>query len=863
MKAATREPSSSALPRRDPNALIIGVALAAAVCLALTAPGLWEHASARPGSFIAFLVLTLGLQLVTVEVYGRGAISFAGTGILAVGFTFGIGAAMWTGALMGVVNLVARRGRLNRGVFDASQWALAAGVGAGFYHVVGGNTLPTAAGIGAAIGAGGLYMIVNVGLLCTAMGLAEGSSLSSIWTERFRWFTPYYLVSAPLAFALTVAYERVGVLGLLAFALPPAMMMISANQYLSRTQKSVEDVRQANEELRLANDDLRELFAFAGGISTRAHDKEALGKYAEETLSRLTGERAHVVLEPRESAFPLISAGAQVGSVSFGDEQVSGSKRSEQLREAILPQLATAIESAELIDLLRESEERFRTIFESSAMGIRLADLDGRLLAANRSFEQMLGYGAGELAGTSFSDISHPDDVEGHLTLFRELVEGKRDSYQIEKRFLRRDGTVLWSHLTASLVLDADGRPQFAIGMVQDVTARKQLEEQLREAQKMDALGRLAGGIAHDFNNLLTVIGTYSTFALRQLEDDDDDLRRDIEEIQKAGERATSLTQQLLALSRRQVLQPQVLDLNAVVADTYKMLRRLIGENIEIVTDLGAALGPVKADPGQIEQVLINLVLNARDAMGSGGRLTIETANVDLDVPLVHNGVETRSGPYVVLTVGDTGCGMDEATRLRVFEPFFTTKEKGKGTGLGLSTVYGIVTQSGGTIFVNSSVGTGTKIEVFLPRPADATLDPREFPPRAAVSAGAETVLLVEDEDGVRVAARRILRERGYRVLEAFDGIDALRVTESHPGPIHLLITDVVMPRMGGPELVERLGELRPDIKVLYISGYTDEADVARGVAADDAGFLQKPFTQDVLAMKVRSLLDTLSVGQG
>ena len=750
---------------RDPSALILGVALGAAACLVLTAPALWDHASARPGSFVAFLGLTLGLQLVTVEVYGRGAVSFAGTGILAVGFTFGTGAAIWTGALMGVVNLVARRGRLNRGVFDASQWALAAGAGAGFFQLVGGTTLPTAAGIGAAIGGGALYMVVNVGLLCTAMGLAERASLIGVWKERFRWFTPYYLVSAPLAFALTIAYDRLGVLGLLAFALPPAMMMFSANQYLSRTQESVEEVRQSNEELRLANDELR------------------------------------------------------------------------------------------------KSEERFRTIFESSELGIRLADLDGRLLAANRSFERMLGYGADGLVGTTLSEVTHPDDIEAHLALFRELVEGGRDSYQIESRLLRADGAVLWGHLTASLVRDADGRPQFAIGMVQDVTQRTQLEEQLREAQKMDALGRLAGGIAHDFNNLLTVIGTYSTFALRQLDAADDDLRRDIEEIKKAGDRAASLTQQLLALSRRQVLKPQVLDLNAIVADTYKMLRRLIGENIEVVTDLGAALGPVKADPGQIEQVLINLVLNARDAMESGGRLTIETTNVDLDGPLVQNGVETKSGPYVVLTVGDTGCGMDEVTRLRIFEPFFTTKDKGKGTGLGLSTVYGIVAQSGGSIFVTTGVRSGTTVQVFLPRLDDADLDPQEVVPGAAVSAGTETVLLVEDEDVVRGAARRILRAGGYRVLEAFDGVEALRIVETHSGPIHLLVTDVVMPRMGGPELVERIGALLPDLKVLYISGYTAEADVARGVSVDDAGFLQKPFTQDVLATTVRSLLDKTSVG--
>ena len=254
-------------------------------------------------------------------------------------------------------------------------------------------------------------------------------------------------------------------------------------------------------------------------------------------------------------------------------------------------------------------------------------------------------------------------------------------------------------------------------------------------------------------------------------------------------------------------------------------------------------------------------MLNARDAMAEGGRLTIETANLDLDLPLVLNGVEATPGPYVVLTVGDTGSGMDEATRLRIFEPFFTTKEKGKGTGLGLSTVYGIVAQSGGAIFVTSEAASGTRVEVFLPRLNDAAFASQELADDPAASAGAETVLLVEDEQSVRVAALRILRERGYRVLEAFDGVEALRIVESHRGPIHLLVTDVVMPRMGGPELVDRLGELRPDLKVLYISGYTDEADVARGVSGDNAAFLQKPFTQEVLATKVRTLLDTVTAG--
>ncbi len=385
-----------------------------------------------------------------------------------------------------------------------------------------------------------------------------------------------------------------------------------------------------------------------------------------------------------------------------------------------------------------------------------------------------------------------------------------------------------------------------------------QLQDQLRQAQKMEAVGRLAGGIAHDFNNLLTAITGYGDLLMASLAPDDP-RRADVEQIRKATDRAATLTKQLLAFGRRQVLQPRVLDLNAVVADMEKMLRRLIGEDIELVTVPGPGLWRVKADPGQLEQVLMNLAVNARDAMPHGGRLIIETANVELDEAYARRHVAVRPGPYVLLAVSDTGCGMDAETLGHVFEPFFTTKEPGKGTGLGLATVYGIVKQSGGNIWVYSEPGRGTTFKIYLPR-VDAPLEAAGAAAAAASAAGPaggrETLLLVEDDDGVRVLAREVLRRKGYRVLEARDGREALRRSETHDGPIALVVTDLVMPGLGGREVFARLAVRRPDLRVLYTSGYTDAAIFRQSVFEPGTAFISKPFTPDALARRVREVLD-------
>jgi CheY-like chemotaxis protein len=371
----------------------------------------------------------------------------------------------------------------------------------------------------------------------------------------------------------------------------------------------------------------------------------------------------------------------------------------------------------------------------------------------------------------------------------------------------------------------------------------------------MEAVGRLAGGIAHDFNNLLTVITSYSDILLEDLASQDP-RRGDVEEIGKAAASAARLTRQLLAFSRQQVLEPRVLDLNASLASADKLLRRLLGEDIELVTAPAPSLGTVKADPGQLEQVIVNLAVNARDAMPEGGKLTLETANADMDDAYVREHPAAKPGSYVVLAVSDTGVGMDEETQRRIFEPFFTTKEAGKGTGLGLATVYGIVKQSGGFIWVYSEPGHGTTFKIYLPRveePVDA--ETRPVPPLGSLR-GTETVLLVEDAAAVRAVIHQTLDRLGYRVLEAPNGEAALHLATKHRGPIHLLLTDVVMPELGGRQLAERLSALRPELRVLYASGYTDDAVVRHGVLKPGIAYLQKPFTPEVLALKVREVLD-------
>jgi two-component system cell cycle sensor histidine kinase/response regulator CckA len=499
---------------------------------------------------------------------------------------------------------------------------------------------------------------------------------------------------------------------------------------------------------------------------------------------------------------------------------------------------------------LRASEERFRALVENSFDVLMLLDADGRVKYLTPSSVRHIGWTPEQLLGRSVFEFMHPDDgarVGGHL---REVLDQPGGSVLGEVRFHHADGS--WRIMEGVGVNRlADPAVAGIVVNVRDITERRKLEEQLRQAQKMEAVGQLAGGVAHDFNNLLTAILGYCNLMLDEIPETDP-LRRDLLEIQSAGDRAASLTRQLLAFSRRQMLQPQVIDINTVVTQLERLLRRLITENVELRTVLAPELRMVTVDPASVEQVLVNLTVNARDAMPAGGRLTIETANVDLDDTYAVTHMTMTPGPYVMLAVADTGEGMDAATRARVFEPFFTTKEQGKGSGLGLATVYGVVKQSGGNIWVYSEPGHGTMFKVYLPATGAAVPAARADGESAG---GWETVLLVEDEDGVRALAREVLRRHGYVVLEARNGVDALRVAERHHDEIHLMLADVVMPHMSGRELAGRLGALRPAMKLLFMSGYSDHV-LIQGDLIPGVPLLQKPFTPEALARNVRRILD-------
>ncbi|MEP6849709.1 MAG: PAS domain S-box protein [Acidobacteriota bacterium] len=425
----------------------------------------------------------------------------------------------------------------------------------------------------------------------------------------------------------------------------------------------------------------------------------------------------------------------------------------------------------------------------------------------------------------------------------------------IEVEIFTATGRPLWVRLCAEADRDADGKITRVQGAFQDITSRRYIEDQLRQGQKLESVGLLAGGIAHDFNNMLTAINGYSELTLRRMKNDDP-LRHNIAEIKKAGERSAELTNQLLAFSRLQILQPEVLSINRIIADTGSMLERLIGENIQLVTVLNPKVGQVKVDPGQLSQIITNLSVNARDAMPDGGKLTFETRNVFLDFEYAKNHVHVLPGAYVMLAVSDTGTGMEAVTQEHLFEPFYTTKAVGKGTGLGLATVYGIVKQSGGNINMYSELGVGTTFKIYLPRVMEADEAPHAEPHPSEFPLGTETILLVEDEEIVRRLAGEVLETGGYTIIEAPNGREALAFCREHPGRIDMLMTDVVMPEMGGPELAVKIRDLFPDMAVLFTSGYTDDAIVRHGVIEANTNFIQKPFTTIDLARKVRQILD-------
>jgi PAS domain S-box-containing protein len=507
-------------------------------------------------------------------------------------------------------------------------------------------------------------------------------------------------------------------------------------------------------------------------------------------------------------------------------------------------------------ETLRQSEDRFRSIYEQAAVGIGQVAADGQFLMVNAALCRMLGYEESELRGKKVHEIIHPDDLARETVLLDAMQRGDQPQYAIEKRYLHRDGSAVWVNVNTSAVRDSAGALLYRISVIQNVTERKRAEEQLKQAQKMEAIGRLAGGVAHDFNTLLNVMLGYSDILLAELPPEDA-LRERVIQIRNSGNAAAMLTKQLLAFSRKQAIVQEVVDLREVSSKLTPILGRLLRDDIELTVKYSEEICPVKVDPGQIQQLMLNLVANAGDAMPEGGQLNIEVRVVELDENYVQQHPTLKVGRHAMLAICDSGTGMDAQTVAHIFEPFFTTKEAGRGTGLGLATVYGIAKSNGGDIWVYSELGVGTIFKVFLPLTTEplrhAELAPVESPTTS--DGGGETILLVEDSAALRELTKVILLRNGYKVLEAEDGITALEVSRQFPGVIHMVLTDVVMPRMRGPHLAEQIVKQRPGIAVVFLSGYTEEA-IAQSDRIKGFTLVEKPYTSEVLLHSIRHALD-------
>jgi PAS domain S-box-containing protein len=580
-------------------------------------------------------------------------------------------------------------------------------------------------------------------------------------------------------------------------------------------------------------------------LATPAVFEELQSRGEVELLGSPSVDWMGVPLRAGDQTFGVLVVQSYHDDVRFGE-------RDKEILTFVSQQLASAIDHKRHEEALRHSEARYRSLVQSAVYGIYRASVDGRFLDVNPALIHMLGYESAE-------DVVRLDPQQdvfleptAHAHLMQEFQRtGKLDSAEV--RWKKKDGTAITVRLSGRSADAVDNCDAILEIIAEDVTERRALEDQFRQAQKMEAVGRLAGGVAHDFNNLLMVVSGYTEVLIEELNESDPLLSK-VQAIQQAADRATTLTRQLLAFSRKQLLELKVVDVNAIVADMERLLRPLIGENIDLTTKLTPNLGHTRADAGQLEQVIMNLVVNAKDAMPDGGRIVIQTSEEELDTVRREHSL-IQPGSYILLSVSDTGAGMDKETQSRIFEPFFTTKEKGKGTGLGLSTVYGIVKQSGGYIFAHSESGIGTTFRIYLPKVLDPAGQPGVAKQPQVATGGSETVLLVEDEESVRELVRETLKSKGYSVMEAPDGIQGMKVAESFNGKIDILITDVAMPGMSGHELAKRVAASRPGIKILFLSGYTEDAIIHEGVLDPGTAFLQKPFTLQALARKVREVL--------
>ncbi|MBN1609138.1 MAG: response regulator [Polyangiaceae bacterium] len=607
-------------------------------------------------------------------------------------------------------------------------------------------------------------------------------------------------------------------------------------------------------------------FFTAGGSFWTNGTTELLASTTEEDRQWPTRNRCNREGYESVALVPLRSGDEIIGLLQLNDHRRNRfDLETIQFFEGMGASIGVALGRKRAERELQESKHLTDSIVENVPLMIFLKETqDLRFVAFNRAGEELLGYDRKDLIGKSDLELFPPEQAAFFVAKDREVLAGEALVDIPEEPIQSANKGLRLLHTRKVCIKATDGVTQYLLGISEDITERKRmeaerekLEEQLRMSHKMEAIGSLAGGVAHDFNNLLSLILSHTEFAMEGLSEGNP-LKDDLLQVKAASVRAAALTRQLLAFSRKLVLQPVALDLNDIAAGVEKMLRRVLGEDIEFAQSLAPGLGTVWADPGQIEQVLMNLVVNARDAMPRGGKLTIETANVELDEEYAASHPSVKPGSYVELAVTDTGCGMDERTKARLFEPFFTTKERGKGTGLGLSTVYGIVKQSGGSIWVYSEPAQGTTFKIYLPRELSATpVMVSKAPTGPTRTTGTETILVVEDDEALRAVTRRTLCAAGYTVLTARDGEEALQSVLQHTGDIHLLLTDVVMPRMGGRELAEALSRTRPALKVLYVSGYTDDAIVHHGVLDPETHFLAKPITAADLTRKVREVLDS------